>query len=280
MRRADKRRAFGQHFLKDHRVIEKICKKVTELCAANGTRHLLEIGPGMGALTLPMLEGLDRMPVSDRPTLVLAERDRELIDRWKQFPTPLEILEGDFAKAKPSVFLKPGLGVFSNLPYSAGTAIATLLLAQHSPTTTGIQFMVLMFQKEVAQRFLSPPGTRACGSLGIWTQNLWDIESLISVPPGAFRPPPKVDSEVLVFRPRATPRVTADSDGFERLLKGLFSQRRQMIRKTLKAVTPSAAQAQKALDDSHLDGTERAEALLWDHWKSLFESLSHSHSRS
>ena len=135
--------------------------------------------------------------------------------------------------------------------------------------------MVLMFQAEVAQRLRADPDTRAWGSLSIWIQNRWNVRKLISVKPGAFNPPPKVDSEVLVFERREQPRIQIPNDPkteaqWESLLKATFSQRRKMLRSVLKPYPV----LRNALELSQVDDTKRAEALSWEEWAKLWECLS------
>jgi 16S rRNA (adenine1518-N6/adenine1519-N6)-dimethyltransferase len=189
MDRAAKRRAFGQHFLKDERITRLIAETTRNECKKTNCQNVLEIGPGKGAITFPLLELLAGAGVK---TLTLCERDRALADKWRmklaQNQTSgiqLGIEEADFLELPESNWLTANLGVASNLPYSAGTAILTRL-AKH---TDKIPFMVLMFQAEVAQRLRAEIGTKDWGSLSVWIRNRWTVEKLCTVPPGAFSPP-------------------------------------------------------------------------------------------
>jgi 16S rRNA (adenine1518-N6/adenine1519-N6)-dimethyltransferase len=158
--------------------------------------------------------------------------------------------------------MSASMGVVSNLPYSTGTAILDRLAREEIP------FMVLMFQAEVAQRLRAEPSTKAWGSLSIWLQNRWDVTRLCGVPPGAFSPPPDVDSEVVVLRRRAEPRVAVKSEeAWEKLLKVSFAHRRKMLRGSL----PPPYKA--ALEKAEIDGTKRAEALGWDEWSRFLGAL-------
>lgn len=272
-----KRRALGQHFLRDTQVCATIVDEAWRLCAETQCDALLEIGPGRGALTDLLLEKLRKNP--DLP-LTLAERDAVLIDFWKQIFTsdhPLKkqvrILEGDFLDTKESDWLQvPRLGVMSNLPYSAGTAIVTQLAEYPSR----IPFMVLMFQAEVAQRLRAEQGTKAWGSLSIFIQNQWNVTKLVGVPPRAFMPPPDVHSEVVVMRARENPHVVfknqEESLLWTQLLKLAFSHRRKMLRSSL----PHDGPWRRAFEKSGIDGTLRAEALNWDQWRAWFKALSSS----
>jgi 16S rRNA (adenine1518-N6/adenine1519-N6)-dimethyltransferase len=259
LRGAAKRRAYGQHFLRDGSVIDHIVTAALEESRKNGCKTLLEIGPGQGALTLPILA---RKP--PELLLKLAEMDRRLAETWNQ--KGLEVLVGDFAQARPEDFLQSWpLCVVSNLPYASGTAILNLL-ADHPHQ---IPAMVLMFQKEVAQKILARPGERACGSLTLHIRNRWEAELLCDAPPIAFQPPPKVDSQVLLLRARAKPKIEAsvrDPKLFEQIVKTAFSQRRKMLRGTL------GKSHSNALERSGVDSTLRAEALDWTQWESLFNA--------
>jgi 16S rRNA (adenine1518-N6/adenine1519-N6)-dimethyltransferase len=259
----DKRKAFGQHFLHDTSVIQPIVSQVMQAAVANPDATILEIGPGEGAITRPLLQAL---PI-DR-TFMLAERDRELIEFWKGESRVHTLIEGDFVKRAPEVI--PGLGpliVVSNLPYSAGTAIV-LELCQHP---SQISEMILMFQAEVAKRLYAEPSTPDRGSLTLAIQNQWDVSRLMTVKPQSFKPPPKVMSEVVVLKRRAEPRLRlehpADQQKFEELVKKAFQHRRKMLRGNL-----SAAPWKAALERSQVDPTARAESLTWEQWIQIWNA--------
>jgi 16S rRNA (adenine1518-N6/adenine1519-N6)-dimethyltransferase len=258
----DKQRAFGQNFLKDEGVIRSI--RDAALAAVN--RHpghsLLEIGPGKGALTRPILE---QLPIEI--PFHLAERDRELIEYWEGESRVKSLLRGDFLDHEEAVLEALGpLVVVSNLPYSAGTAIV-VKLAERSRQ---IPEMILMFQAEVARRLRADASTPDRGSLSLYIQNEWDVERLLLVPPEAFRPAPKVMSEVVRLTRRKEPRIpvvkSEDRAGFNGLLKCAFAHRRKMLRANL-----SATPWQQALTKSGVDPTKRAEALEWDEWVALWQ---------
>lgn len=265
-----KRRALGQHFLRDQTVISQIAETAVKGAREKGCVALLEIGPGRGAITDPLLDLLKaKAPVLP---MLLSERDRELAANWRvrvHLETNLEVAEGDFLDLPESTWLsRTPLAVASNLPYSAGTAIV-VRLAEHPDK---IPIMVLMFQAEVAQRLRAEPGTKAWGSLSIWLQNQWEVKKLCSVPPGAFAPPPDVDSEVVVLTPRAEPYVRVGKTEKEKklwdsLLKTSFAHRRKMLRSSL------PEPFKNALERSGLDGTKRAEALSWDEWSRFYQAL-------
>jgi 16S rRNA (adenine1518-N6/adenine1519-N6)-dimethyltransferase len=265
-----KRRALGQHFLRDQSIARRIAETAVQGAMKNHCQALLEIGPGKGAITDPILDELNQS--SPRLPMILSERDRELAANWRvraHMDPALHVAEGDFLDLAEQEWLsKTPLAVASNLPYSAGTAIVIRLA--HFPDK--ISIMVLMFQAEVAQRLRAEPGTKAWGSLSIWIQNQWEVKKLCSVPPGAFAPPPDVDSEVVVLTPRANPYVSIGHSEKERklwdgLLKSAFAHRRKMLRSSL------PEPYRNALVRSGLDGTKRAEALSWDEWNRFYQTL-------
>ncbi len=267
-----KRRAFGQHFLKNPSICQGIVDPFVENAGKLGCKAILEIGPGRGALTEPLMKAIESLPGLQE--VFICERDREIAADWRArlpFRKPTSILEGDFLDLPDEQWLKTApLGVISNLPYSAGTAIA-VKLARHPDK---IPVMVLMFQEEVAKRLRAEPGTKDWGSLSVWTQNRWNVTKLMSVAPGAFAPPPKVNSEVVIMTPRSEPRIPiptreAEEALWEGLLKTCFAHRRKMLRSGL----PASGPWRNALEASQVDGTKRAEALTWDDWKRLYEAL-------
>ncbi len=263
-----KRRALGQHFLKDQSIARTIAETAVQEAVKNGCTALLEIGPGRGAITAPLRDCLHEQ--SSIQEFIIAERDPVLIDHWKQQapePFPYRIAPGDFLETPESEWLeKTPLGVVSNLPYSVGTAIVVRLAALYDK----IPVMVLMFQAEVARRLRADVDTREWGSLSIWIQNRWDVTRLIGVPPGAFIPPPEVDSEVVILRRRAQPRiVVTDEKLFDTLLRVCFAHRRKMLRSGL----PASGPWRNALERAGVDGTKRAETLSWEEWSRLYQAV-------
>lgn len=259
------RRALGQHFLRDASIAGKIADTALELALEHGAKSLLEIGPGKGAITRPILMGLDKIDAARKPALIIAERDKEFVEHWKS--VGLEVHGGDFLDLPENEWLnRPPLAVASNLPYSAGTAIVTRL-ARHPDK---IPCMVLMFQAEVAYRLRAEPETKDWGSLSVWIQNRWDVKKLVHVAPGAFSPPPEVQSEVVTLIRRAQPRVAVqDEVTWEKLLKACFAHRRKMLRAGLKGQEKFLA----ALKRSGIDETKRAEALTWEEWGLLIGAV-------
>jgi 16S rRNA (adenine1518-N6/adenine1519-N6)-dimethyltransferase len=259
-----RRKAFGQHFLRDTKVITKIVEKTCELYHQTHSQTLLEIGPGKGALTLPILESRSKFN-----RMILVEKDRAIANEWITLENQhaLEVHSADFLDLEPTHYLSTSpITVVSNLPYSAGTAILLELL----PHTDLIPAMILMFQKEVAERLYAKPKGKAWGSLSLHVQNLWEVEKLISVSPSAFIPPPDVDSEVVVLMPRAKPLIegsTEHSKAWDQLLRAAFTHRRKMLRSAVPKVYF------EALIRAGIDPTLRSDALTWEQWEAWMAAL-------
>lgn len=245
MKDRDRRRAYGQNFLVAPGVCERITQEfLTRFATLPTAAHLLEIGPGRGALT-------NLLP---RP-LTVSELDPELARRWKS-ETGVSVLEGDATQTVRLWLTQQthDIAVIANLPYNASTAILSMLL-EFSPR---IPLMVLMFQREVAQKLRSKPGERDVGPLSLQAQNLYEVSRLLLVNPGSFEPKPNVDSEVVLFERLSLPRFS-DAQKLRSLSFSAFTHRRKMLRQNLKNVP------------THL-ATRRPHELSWQDWGTLLES--------
>ncbi len=259
----DKRKAFGQHFLSDVSVINNIVDEAIAAVGRHDGHALLEIGPGKGAITRPLLT---KLPIDKK--FFVAERDRELINFWKPESRITQLLEGDFLEHSTEKLEALGkFVVVSNLPYSAGTAIVVKLCELPNE----IPEMILMFQAEVAKRLYAQASTPDRGSLSLYIQNEWDVKRLLVVKPEAFNPPPKVMSEVVTLKKRAEPYIAlpdeATRERWNNLLKSAFLHRRKMLR-----VNFNGTKWKAALEKSGVDPTLRAEALEWKDWTALWQS--------
>lgn len=265
-----RRRALGQHFLKDRGLADSIADAALDGVREHHCRALMEIGPGKGAITEPLLEKIQEQKPETLSEFFLCERDPNLANFWKE-RSETRVEEKDFLDLPEEKWLnKTPLAVVSNLPYSAGTAIV-VRLARH---TKEIPVMVLMFQAEVAKRLRAERGTKDWGSLSLFIQNKWEVTKLFSAPPRAFSPPPKVDSEVVKLVRRTEPLLKMPEDPlseeiWDKLLRTSFAHRRKMLRSGF----PKKSIWLDALSDSGVDETKRAEALSWQEWQSLFESV-------
>ncbi|MFO1430599.1 MAG: 16S rRNA (adenine(1518)-N(6)/adenine(1519)-N(6))-dimethyltransferase RsmA [Candidatus Competibacteraceae bacterium] len=228
------RQRFGQHFLHDAGVI----RRILEVVQPQPGEPLVEIGPGLGALTRPLLIAVGRLQA--------VELDRDLIPRLEARCRGLGELElhqadaltFDFAALRRDEHKSRLVG---NLPYNIATPLLFHLLTQ----AESIQDMHFMLQKEVAERLAAGPGQKAYGRLSVMVQYRCQVELLFTIGPNAFSPPPQVESAFVRLLPRAQPPVAVgDERDFARLVRQAFSQRRKTLRNTLAGLlTPAAIQA-------------------------------------
>ena len=218
MKQHQARKRFGQHFLTDDAVIERI----VEAIAPKADDAVVEIGPGLGAMTVPLAARLAELTV--------IELDRDLAQRLRAKPKlaviEADVLKVDFAALAAEQGCK--LRIVGNLPYNISSPILFHLLeaAEH------VIDQHFMLQKEVVERMAAAPGSKAYGRLSVMLQWRYRIEALFDVPPEAFDPPPRVDSAIVRMQPRATPRAIA-AGTLEELVRVAFSQRRKLLRHTL-----------------------------------------------
>ncbi len=216
------RKRFGQHFLTDQALIDAII----DLIAPDEGETLVEIGPGLGAMTLPLLA---RLPQSSRPLTVI-ELDRDLAARMRARGdvTVIEsdVLKVDFRALSQTKGAK--LRVVGNLPYNISTPILFHLLE----AVDVVVDQHFMLQKEVVDRMAAGPGGKEYGRLSVMLQWRYEIESVLDVPPEAFDPPPRVDSAIVRMRPLTTPPAL-DPALLGELVASAFSQRRKLLRHSL-----------------------------------------------
>jgi 16S rRNA (adenine1518-N6/adenine1519-N6)-dimethyltransferase len=245
------RKRLGQHFLHDRSVIARIVDAVT----LAPDERLVEIGPGRGAITLPLL--------ARHGALTAIEFDRDLARHWRglagsEFPG-LTLLEED-ALAVDWRALAAGatLVVVGNLPYNIATAILFALIE----TPAAVREMVFMVQLEVAERIAAAPGSRAYGRLSVMVQQHCRVERLLRIGPGAFHPPPKVDSAVL----RITPRPRSERDATPPMLgpvvAAAFRARRKTLRNALAGLLAPEAMMALGIDPSARGETLRVEDFV------------------
>ncbi len=222
---APAKKQLGQHFLADRHYIDKIVMAVNP---KDGDR-LVEIGPGQGAITLPLLRV--------HPTLTVIEFDRDLIAPLTAAAEPLgdlTIVQGDVLRVDFSA-LAAGepIRLVGNLPYNISSPILFHAL-EHAAVVRDMHFML---QKEVVDRMAAGPGSKVYGRLSVMLQAYCQVTSLFVVPPGAFRPPPKVDSAVVRLVPRDPASVNInDHKRFAEVVKAAFGQRRKTLRNALNNV--------------------------------------------
>lgn len=221
--------------------------------------NVVEVGPGLGALTLPLLERLDQLHV--------IEIDRDLIERLEAknlkglHIQSADVLSVDFS----TLAMGSSLRVVGNLPYNIGTPLLLRLLEVH-PLLRDIH---VMLQKEVVDRLHATCNTRAYGRLSVMMQSVFEVEPLFTVPPHSFDPAPKVDSAVVRLKPLATPLAKDDIAALERCTRIAFANKRKTLRNNMKA----------HLDDQSLEAIDinpqaRAETLDIDAFHRLSKRLS------
>ena len=244
------RKSLGQNFLLDLNLTAKIARQAGALDGCD----ILEIGPGPGGLTRGLL--------AEGARFVLAiEKDRRCLTALHQisnaYPERLTVLEGDALSIDPLQYLTPPIKVAANLPYNIGTELLIRWLTppQWPPFWTSL---TLMFQREVADRIVAQPGSKAYGRLALLAQWRCDPQIVMSLPPEAFTPPPKVSSAVVHFTALPAPRFPADPKVLERVIAMAFNQRRKMLRSALKGLGPDI---EDRLVAAGLKPTERAEQV-------------------
>jgi len=217
---------FGQHFLKDEQIAQKIADSLTE----EGYRNVLEIGPGMGVLTKYLLK--------KKLTTHVVEIDPESVAYLQaHFLNLVErIISKDFLKMNLSdYFDDKQFAIIGNFPYNVSSQIVFKTLENRHliPELTG------MFQKEVARRIAEKEGNKVYGIISVLTQAFYNVEYLFTVPPTVFAPPPKIDSGVIRLIRKENYNLPVDEKLFYRVVKTAFNQRRKTLRNSLKAMNLS-----------------------------------------
>ena len=244
------RKSLGQNFLLDLNLTAKIARQAGDLSECD----VLEIGPGPGGLTRGLL--------SEGARKVLAiEKDTRCIPALEEvaaaYPGRLEIINGDALEIDPLAHLTPPVRVAANLPYNVGTELLVRWLTPPEWPPFW-QSLTLMFQREVAERIVAQPGSKAYGRLAILSQWRSDAKIVLSLPPGAFTPPPKVSSAVVHLNALPEPRFPAKAATLSRVVAAAFNQRRKMLRAALKGVAPDI---EDRLIAAGIKPTERAEQV-------------------
>lgn len=244
------KKSLGQNFLLDLNLTSKIARQAGDLTQCD----VLEIGPGPGGLTRGLLhEGARRV--------LAVERDQRLTPALEQikahYAGRLDVIFGDALDVDVNAHLQSPVKVVANLPYNVGTE---LLIRWLTPQTWPPYWdsLTLMFQKEVAQRIVAKPGSKAYGRLALMAQWRCDVRLVMEIPPQAFTPPPKVTSAVVHFERLEKPRFEADAKTLERVVAMAFNQRRKMLRACLKTLSPNI---EDILISAGIKPTQRAEEI-------------------
>jgi len=258
----DAKKSLGQNFLLDLNLTAKIAR----LAGVLDGHDILEVGPGPGGLTRGLLaEGARKVVALEKDSRCLPALN-EIAEAYRE---RLEVFNADALNFNVSMHLKTPIRIVCNLPYNIGTE---LLIRWLTPTEWPPFWntMTLMFQKEVAERITALPGTKAYGRLAILSQWKTDAKIVMSLPPEAFSPPPKVNSAVVHFQALAVPRFPAPAKLLSSTVAMAFNQRRKMLRSSLKAAAPNIEQV---LQNSGLNPTARAEEISLEQFCALTRQL-------
>ncbi len=249
------KKSFGQHFLRDQSVLEKI----VQAAHIQSTETIVEVGPGTGALT----EWLAKVEAKQ---LVLVEADRDLVPRLQEKYPQATIVTGDAAQVDFASVVEGDWVLVGNLPYNAGNAIIRqALTSAHRPKR-----LVVMVQKEVGEKMLAEPGEMSL--LSVATQVYAHVERVCLVKPGAFVPPPTVDSLVVLLTVRAD--VPAQAEEIIGLAKAAFTHRRKQLHRTLADAGLAPSEKVKTwLRERGLSETIRAQDLSIKDWTELYRFL-------
>lgn len=245
------RRRFGQHFLHDTGVVERIVRAI----APKPGEHLVEIGPGEGVLTRPLLNAAGKLDV--------VELDRDLAAALVRMNLPgLTVHQGDALRFDFRALAGGGkLRLAGNLPYNISTPLIFHLLDM----SECIADMHFMLQREVVVRMVAGPGGGDYGRLSVMVQYRCRVERLFNVPAGAFRPPPKVESAVVRMTPLERPPVDVGEEGvFAEVVAAAFGQRRKTLRNALKALLDA-----RAIEAAGVEPGARAETLALEQFAAL-----------
>jgi 16S rRNA (adenine1518-N6/adenine1519-N6)-dimethyltransferase len=244
------RKSLGQNFLLDLNLTAKIARQAGDLSGCD----VLEIGPGPGGLTRGLLtEGARRV--------LAIEKDARCLPALQEIAAVagerLEVINGDALEIDPLAHLTPPIRVVANLPYNVGTE---LLIRWLTPAAWPPfwQSLTLMFQREVAERIVAVPGSKAYGRLALLAQWRAEPRIVMHLPPGAFTPPPKVSSAVVHLTALPEPRFPADPKILEQVVARAFNQRRKMLRAALKGAAPDI---EDRLLAAGIAPTDRAETV-------------------
>ena len=256
------RKSLGQNFLLDLNLTAKIARHVGDLSQSD----VLEIGPGPGGLTRGLLsEGARRV--------LAIEKDSRCIPALEEIAAAydgrLTVIEGDALEVDPLTHLQKPIQIAANLPYNIGTELLVRWLTppEWPPFWDSL---TLMFQREVAERIVAKPGSKAYGRLALLAQWRSDAAIVLNLPPEAFTPPPKVSSAVVHIKAIEKPRFEADAKTLERVVAKAFNQRRKMLRAALKGLAPDL---EDRLLAAGIKPTDRAEVIGLEQFCALARAI-------
>ena len=261
------RRSLGQHFLLNPKITAQIAATAGDLKG----RTVVEVGPGPGGLTRALL-------AAGASPLIAIERDHRCVEALHDLVVASEnkliLVPDDAIKADEAALVAAHNGslpmtIVANLPYN----IATVLILKWLSRPGVFKDIVVMVQKEVAERLAAPPRTSSYGRLSVMVQWRATVNMLFDLAPGAFTPPPKVTSTVIRITPRAEPLAPADSQIMETVVRTAFGQRRKMLRASLKGLGRNTVEL---LSRAEIDPTQRAEELSIEDFARLARAYAES----
>ena len=256
------KKSLGQNFLLDLNLTAKIARLAGDLTGSD----VLEIGPGPGGLTRGLLaEGARRVLAIEKDPRCMPV----LAEIAAAYPGRLQAINGDALTVNPLEHLTPPIKIAANLPYNVGTELLVRWLTPPEWPPFWVS-LTLMFQREVAQRIVATPGSKAYGRLALLSQWRTDPKIVMDLPPEAFSPPPKVNSAVVHLTALPAPRYPADPGVLNMVVAAAFNQRRKMLRSALKSVSP---QIEDHLNAVGIKPTERAEQVGLEAFCALARSL-------
>ncbi|TWI36962.1 16S rRNA (adenine(1518)-N(6)/adenine(1519)-N(6))-dimethyltransferase RsmA [Paracoccus sulfuroxidans] len=244
------KKQLGQNFLLDLNLTAKIARSAGDLTGSD----VIEVGPGPGGLTRGLLaEGARRVLAIEKDERALPA----LAEIAEAYPGRLQVIHGDALEIDPLAHLTPPIRIVANLPYNVGTE---LLIRWLTPAVWPPfwQTLTLMFQKEVAERIVAEPGGKAYGRLAVLAQWRSDARIVMTLPPEAFVPAPKIHSAVVHLTALPEPRYPADPAVLNRVVAAGFNQRRKMLRASLRGIHPDI---ETLLRNAGIEPTARAEEI-------------------
>jgi 16S rRNA (adenine1518-N6/adenine1519-N6)-dimethyltransferase len=256
------KKSLGQNFLLDLNLTSKIARLAGDLQECD----VLEVGPGPGGLTRGLLaEGARKVLAIEKDSRCMAA----LAEIGDAYPGQLQVINGDALEVNPLEHLTPPIRIAANLPYNVGTELLVRWLTpkEWPPFWTSL---TLMFQREVAERIVAQPGSKAYGRLAILAQWRTDARIVLGLPPEAFNPPPKVHSAVVNLTALPAPRFEADAKTLEMVVAKAFNQRRKMLRAALKGLAPDL---EDRLIASGIKPTDRAETVGLEQFCALARNI-------
>ncbi|MEM1235649.1 MAG: 16S rRNA (adenine(1518)-N(6)/adenine(1519)-N(6))-dimethyltransferase RsmA [Pseudomonadota bacterium] len=256
------KKSLGQNFLLDLNLTAKIARQAGDLAGSD----ILEVGPGPGGLTRGLLaEGARRVLAIEKDSRCLPA----LAEIAEAYPGQLEVINADALTINANEHLTQPIRIVANLPYNVGTELLTRWLSPPEWPPFW-QSLTLMFQKEVAERIVAGPGSKAYGRLAILSQWRSEARIVMTLPPEAFQPAPKVHSAVVHVTGLPEPRYPADAAKLAQLTQRAFGQRRKMLRASLKGMAPDL---EDRLESVGIKPTSRAEEIDVERFCALSQVL-------